>query len=107
MAVIKFTYINIIDSELDVYKELANCLRIKNLKYHKEDVRNMEFNDNTFDKVITISVIEHVYPEKDGDMIALGEIKRVLKPDGNLLLTIPYKSKHNIVYSDGPVYDKE
>jgi SAM-dependent methyltransferase len=101
-----FHYINIIDTELDPYQNIANVLGLVNLKYHKGDVRDLEFINDTFDKVVSISVIEHVYPEADGDLRALLEIKRVLKPKGELLLTVPYKSKRNVVYVDGPVWER-
>jgi ubiquinone/menaquinone biosynthesis C-methylase UbiE len=104
---VEFHYINIVDSELDPYKELAEALGIKNLRYRKEDVRDMQFSDNTFDRVISISVIEHIYPEEDGDLNALSEIYRVLKSGGEFLLTVPYKSKSNILYIDGPVYERK
>ena len=103
---VEFHYINIIDSELDPYKDIANALGIKNLNYRKEDVRDMQFSDNTFDKVISISVIEHIYPEEHGDLKALSEISRVLKSGGEFLLTVPCKSKSNIVYMDGAVYER-
>ena len=103
---VEVNYINIMDSELDPYKEIAKALAIKNLKYSKEDVRDMQLRDNTFDRVISISVIEHIYPEKDGDLKALNEIYRVLKSGGELLLTVPYKSQSNIVYMDRPVYER-
>jgi ubiquinone/menaquinone biosynthesis C-methylase UbiE len=51
--------------------------------------------------------LEHIYPEKDGDVKALTEIKRVLKPEGDILLTVPYKEKGNIVYIEGSVYERE
>jgi SAM-dependent methyltransferase len=101
-----FHYINIIDTELDPYQNIANSLGLINLKYHKGDVRDLQFNSNTFDRAVSISVIEHVYPEVDGDLTALLDIKRVLKPKGELLLTVPYKSKRNIVYVDGPVWER-
>lgn len=103
---VEFCYINIIDSELNPYEEIARTLGIKNLKYQKGDVRDMEFSDGSFDRIISVSVIEHVYPEEGGDLKAIREIKRVLKPGGELLITIPYKSKSNIVYRDGPVYER-
>ena len=103
---VAFNYINIIDSELDPYKEIAKALGIMNLKYRKEDVRDMQLRDNTFDRVVSISVIEHIYPEKDGDLKALSEINRVLKSGGEFLLTVPYKYKSNILYRDGPVYER-
>jgi ubiquinone/menaquinone biosynthesis C-methylase UbiE len=103
---VEFCYINIIDCELDPYREIVKALGIKNLKYQQADVRAMEFGDQSFDRVISISVIEHVYPAEDGDLKALSEIRRVLKPEGEALLTLPYKSKSNIVYRNGPVYER-
>jgi len=102
----QFDYCNIIDSEIEPYKKICQHLRIDNLRYHKEDVRNLSFDSDIFDKVVSISVIEHIYPEQGGDNNALQEIKRVLKPEGELLLTIPYKDYRNIVYVDGEVYER-
>jgi len=101
-----FYYINILESELAPYKKIAKALGITNLKYQKGDVRNLAFHKDTFDKVISISVLEHIHPEETGDLHAgaLREIKRVLRLQGDLLLTLPYKAKGNIVYMDGPVY---
>jgi SAM-dependent methyltransferase len=101
-----FHYINIVDDELLPYEAIARVLGLKNLAFQKGDVRKLEFDDGTFDKVISISVIEHVYPERGGDLGALVEIKRVLKPGSELLLTLPFKAKRNIVYMDGPVYER-
>ena len=102
----QFDYCNIIDSEIEPYKKLCHHLRIDNLRYHKEDVRKLSFDSDSFDKVLSISVIEHIYPEQGGDNDALQEIKRVLKPEGEMLLTIPYKDYRNIVYIDGEVYER-
>jgi SAM-dependent methyltransferase len=103
---VEFHYVNIIETELAPYSEIAKALALDNLKFQKGDVRNLNFADNSFDRVISISVIEHVYPEADGDLQSLSEIKRVLKPAGEFLLTVPFKSKSNIVYMDGPVYER-
>lgn len=102
----QFDYCNIIDSEIEPYREICHLLRIDNLQYHKEDVRNLRFDSDSFDKVVSISVIEHIYPARGGDSKALQEIKRVLKPEGELLLTLPYKDYRNIVYVDGKVYER-
>jgi ubiquinone/menaquinone biosynthesis C-methylase UbiE len=102
-----FDYINIIDSEIELYRKICDICGISNIQYHREDVRCLAFNDHVFDKVVTISVLEHIYPEKDGDVKALTEIKRVLKPQGEILLTVPYKEKSNIVYIEGSVYERE
>jgi SAM-dependent methyltransferase len=101
-----FHYINITDKEVDPYKRIVESIGIKNLRYKKEDVRALKYASGMFAKAISISVIEHIYPKVNGDLMALAEIRRVLKPDGELLLTVPYKEKHNIVYMDGPVYER-
>jgi SAM-dependent methyltransferase len=101
-----FHYINITDIELDPFEKIANALAIRNLKSQRADVRELPYDQDAFDKVISISVIEHIYPEEDGDLRALREIKRVLKPEGELLLTIAYKGKKSIVYMDRPVYER-
>ena len=45
----------------------------------------LPFKDNSFDKVFSTEVIEHVYD----DFGALREIFRVLKPSGMLIVTVP------------------
>lgn len=50
------------------------------------DATNMRFKDATFDTVTCISVVEHIKNYKK----AFKEIKRVLKPDGVFILTVPY-----------------
>ncbi len=104
---VRFDYINIIDSEIEPYQLVCEACEISNIYYHREDVRDLSFNDDSFDKVVTISVLEHVYPEQDGDEKALTEIKRVLKPQGKVFLTVPYKEKRNTVYLQGSVYERE
>ncbi len=47
------------------------------------DVRHLPFEDSSYDKVLSISTIEHI----DDDALALHEMLRVLKPGGLLLLT--------------------
>lgn len=103
---VRIIYTNIIDSELDPFREIAAILKLSNLEYRKADARALEYPDGTFDKVISISVLEHIYPEVGGDTQALKEIARVLKPAGEMLLTTPYKSQRNIVYKDEAVYER-
>ncbi len=55
------------------------------LKTHRADILKMPFRKNAFKTVISNCVLEHVV---DIDS-ALGEISRVLKPGGRLLITVP------------------
>jgi SAM-dependent methyltransferase len=49
------------------------------------DARRLPFPDATFDRIITSEVLEHI----DEDVMALGELARVLKPGGTLAATVP------------------
>lgn len=77
------------------------------ISYLYEDLRNVSFKSELFDYVVSISTIEHIgfsneqyqtIPSKNdreegGYIEALLEFKRVLKPGGTLLLTVPF-GKH-------------
>jgi SAM-dependent methyltransferase len=51
----------------------------------KMDIHKMPFEDDQFDVIFCNHVLEHV----DNDLIAMQEIKRVLKPGGWAILQIP------------------
>ena len=53
--------------------------------FYEDDICKSPFDDNEFDVVTAISTIEHI---KD-DAKAIGEIHRILKPKGLLLMTVP------------------
>jgi len=68
-----------------------------NLKFYQCDVRNTPFDDEYFHTIIAISTIEHIgigyYGDpkyKDGDILTMKELKRILKKDGQILITLPY-----------------
>ena len=65
------------------------------------DVRQMPYADQSFDLVTCVSTLEHVgrdnagyqieaMMEVDGDVKALQEFQRVLRPGGRLLVTVPF-----------------
>jgi O-antigen chain-terminating methyltransferase len=64
------------------------------------DVRDLPFDDGRFDLVLCVSTLEHVGRDnavydvdaprdEEGDEAALRELRRVLAPDGRLLVTVP------------------
>lgn len=67
--------------------ELLNK-RVKDVNLANCDMQNMPYGDNMFDKVFCISALEHL----SADIVANGlkEMKRVLKSDGKIVLTIDY-----------------
>ena len=75
----------------------------RNITFHQADVRKLPILDNTFDKILAASVIEHIglhspqvlkeeLPEYsiDGDVEAFHELVRVLKVGGELIMTFPF-----------------
>jgi 2-polyprenyl-3-methyl-5-hydroxy-6-metoxy-1,4-benzoquinol methylase len=51
------------------------------------NVTSLEYADNFFDTVLLISILEHVQPEEQA--IVFKEIKRVLKPGGQVVFGVP------------------
>lgn len=71
------------------------------VKYQLGDAIKLQFGDNSFDRVLCISVLEHLEEEKIGDkyvnyhkqnldVIAIADMLRVLRPGGLLILTFDW-----------------
>jgi SAM-dependent methyltransferase len=73
-------------------------------KLHAEeaDLQSMKYANEQFDRVVCISVIEHVHEDRKGIL----EMMRVLKPGGLLLLTTEYNPTWSKPYAetDGSYY---
>lgn len=54
----------------------------------KMDIHQIPFGENTFDVVLCNHVLEHV----QNDIVAMGEMRRVLKPGGWAILQVPFFS---------------
>ena len=67
------------------------------------DALNLSYSNDYFDRVLSISVIEHI--RNNGDSEAMKEIWRVLKPGGLLILTFPVKKIFEIEYRDIDEYN--
>ena len=83
-------------NEKDIrFARLLNA-SVSNLEYRVEDALDLSFEDDSFDLLVSVEVLEHVgKPEK---MVA--EIGRVLKPGGISLITFP---RFNFPLSYDPV----
>lgn len=57
-------------------------------KFFVGDALNLKFKDNSFNTVTIMDVIEHI--PKGTEIRCLKEIKRVLKPNGYLIISTPY-----------------
>lgn len=57
--------------------------------YEWQDLTSLRYPDETFDLITSVSVLEHI--SAPADQTALRELIRVLKPGGQLLVTVDYE----------------
>jgi SAM-dependent methyltransferase len=77
----------------------------RDLHLETQDARQLSYADDSFDRVFSISVLEHI-PD-DGDSQAMREIARVLRPGGIVTLTVPFDVRgHRDEYVNGDVYER-
>lgn len=72
-------------------------------KTAKIDATNLPYQNNYFDNIISVSVIEHI--DKDQDSIAIQQMWRTLKLEGKLLLTFPVSKKYYEEFRKEDVYN--
>lgn len=74
------------ENSLKIAKNRVKKNNIKNIKIMKHNAEEkFPFQKNSFDKILFLDVLEHLN-KRD---FVLGEMRRVLKPNGMLLLSIP------------------
>ncbi|GFM32549.1 class I SAM-dependent methyltransferase [Desulfovibrio subterraneus] len=97
-----------------------NCFWDKKISYHYGDLRNMPFRDNWFDEVISISTLGHVGMDnrlytkghEEGKVgleaeQAVGELVRILRPGGKLLVSVVYGVHQLIEWRSGSVFAEQ
>lgn len=87
-----------VDYETRIIEENKRTYHNKNIKFIESNGAKLPFDDNSFDVVTALEVIEHVV---DYDFF-LREIKRVLKKEGTLILSTPNKE----LFSPGLKYPR-
>lgn len=58
---------------------------VPNLSYQIEDALNLSFEENTFDLVVSVEVLEHVGKPRR----MMEEVSRILRPGGLVMITFP------------------
>jgi len=100
------------DADPQVWKELQQRKRQieevtdKTLEviFRVEDATKLQLESESVDKVIAISSIEHMFSEEGpGDVLAVQQIARILKPGGQTIITVPMSGTgpfHESPYGD-------
>ncbi|MGE0028153.1 MAG: class I SAM-dependent methyltransferase [Thermoleophilia bacterium] len=96
----RWTAIDLLPEEIATWRTLDPELDLR-----VADARALPFEDDTFDAIACVSVIEHV--AGDGDAVAMAEMWRVLRPGGVLHLTTNVSARAGEVRTRVPVYATE
>ncbi len=75
------------------------------VKSEVQDGRALTYADDTFDAVFSVSVLEHI-PDA-GDIAALRELVRVVKPGGLVVVTTPYDLQYRETFVADSVYERK
>jgi SAM-dependent methyltransferase len=93
---VDLTLTDISDLNVDEYRVMWKALQPRargQLLFSLEDARELHFPSSHFDVVYSMSVLEHIEGEQ-GDAAAIGELLRVLKPGGLLVLSVPFGGRY-------------
>jgi len=71
-----------------------------NYKFVKADLLKLPLADASFEQVCLLEVLEHIRPDKTFKVLA--EIQRVLKPAGQLLISVPLNEGLETMLPDNP-----
>ncbi len=75
------------------------------VRFEVADGRSLPFEDASFDRAYSVSVVEHI--ADDGDEQALRELARVVEAGGRILLTVPYADTYWEDWRDRPLYSSD
>ena len=71
----------------DISKNLVDICIEKGLRVREGNVLNLPFEDNSFDHVICIAVLHHIYSEVERKK-AIKELQRVTKKGGQIMILV-------------------
>ena len=94
------TSVDLLEEEVRTWRELAGDQ--PGVSFEVGDGRSLVHDAESFDKAYSISVLEHM-PEGGAEQ-ALGELARVVRPGGRVVVTLPYSDHYHEVWHERPVY---
>jgi len=99
---------------VDFYDYRPANLHLDNLKSLEGNLTSLPFESGTVESISCMHTVEHVglgrYGDPlqyDGDILAINELKRVLKVGGSLLFVVPLGAKDIICFNAHRIYSKK
>jgi ubiquinone/menaquinone biosynthesis C-methylase UbiE len=81
-----------VDTDIDALKRLDN--QNQNTTLIQAEAENLPLQSNLADAVLLLDVLEHTQDEK----MVISEAWRILKPNGLLIMSVPYKGLFSFLY---------
>ncbi len=100
---VRVTSVDVLEREIETWRKLA--MGCPGVTFQLADGRELPFPDASFDRAFSISVLEHI--AEGGDREALGELARVVRPGGRIVLTLPYAEHYREDWRDKPMYGSQ
>jgi len=72
--------------DIQLANKIKNITKNTNVNFKVSNVLNLDYPDESFDKIIMSEVLEHIRDDKK----VLSDLYRILKPHGYLILSTPY-----------------
>ncbi len=89
-------------------------VQLQNFTFMKGSILSLPFEDNSIESLSSLCVVEHVGLGRYGDPIdpwgsekAVKELKRVLKPGGDLLFSVPVDRENRIYFNAHRAFTRE
>jgi len=86
-------------------------INLSNLDCKSGNIVSLPFPSDSVESISCMHVVEHIGLERygdsfdpQGDLKAIGELKRVIKPNGSLLFVVPLGEKMRIQYNAHRIY---
>lgn len=100
---VRVTSVDLLASEIATWRELGS--HVEGLDFLVADGTSLPFADDSFDHAYSVSVLEHM--GGDGDVAALDELARVVRPGGRIVVTVPYGREYSEDWRDAPTYGEQ
>lgn len=99
---------------VDFYDYRPANLRLSKLQSKKADLTKLHFKSNSVESLSCMHTVEHIglgrYGDPidpDGDLKAMSELARVLKPGGTLLFVVPVSGQSKVMFNAHRIYSKK